>query len=145
MKTGPMETGSRRLTQQLEQLRTDDGGYGKTAEGSAGSTYQTFLTALAYQVLEIPQPDAERAAEFLLAQRREDGGFVEIRVMRRSGVNPTAAAVAALEMLGVELQNREETIDFLTDLQNDEGGFRANTRIPNRRPAEHLYGTADAP
>ncbi|MDC0935892.1 terpene cyclase/mutase family protein, partial [Pirellulales bacterium] len=119
-----------RLVEKLEQLRTDDGGYGKTSEGSAGSTYQTFLTALVYQVLEIPQPEADRAVQFLLDQRRDDGGFVEIRVMHRSGVNPTAAAVGALDMLGVELQRPEETIDFLAELQNDEGGFRANTRIP---------------
>lgn len=119
-----------RLTMEFERLRTDDGGYAKTIEGHAGSTYQTFLIALVYESLELSLPHPERAVEFLLSQRREDGGFVEIRAMRRSGLNPTAAAMAALEILGVSDLPREAIVDFVADLQNDEGGFRANTRIP---------------
>lgn len=121
---------SERLVEQLEALRTDDGGYAKTSEGHAGSTYQTFLIALVYESLEIALPQADRAIDFLQSQRREDGGYVEIRAMRRSGLNPTAAAAAALEILGVDELPREPIIDFVADLQNDEGGFRANTRIP---------------
>ena len=125
-----LATWSARLVEQLESLRTDDGGYAKSSEGHAGSTYQTFLIALVYEALEIPHPDADRARDFLLTQRREDGGFVEIRAMRRSGLNPTAAAVAALEILGQTDLPREPIIDFVAELQNDEGGFCANTRIP---------------
>ena len=83
----------------FETLRRPDGGYAKTAEGHASSTYQTFLIALAYELLELPLPEPNRAAEFLLGQQRDDGGFVEIGVMRRSGTNPTAAAVGGLLVL----------------------------------------------
>jgi len=121
----------------FEQLRRSDGGYAKSGEGHASSTYQTFLIALAYELLEMPHPEPERAAEFLLGQQREDGGFVEIGVMRRSGTNPTAAAVGGLLVLqpqtGQELLSSElshNVAEFLLENMTDEGGLRANTQIP---------------
>jgi geranylgeranyl transferase type-2 subunit beta len=121
----------------LESLRRPDGGYAKTLEGHASSTYQTFLTTLAYELLELPLPEPESAAEFLLGQQRDDGGFVEIGVMRRSGVNPTAAAVGALRVLGQGAEEdrlsdelKEDVAEFLLDNFTDEGGLRANTQIP---------------
>jgi len=121
----------------FEQLRRDDGGYAKTHEGHVSSTYQTFLVALAYELLELPLPTAERAVSFLYEQQRDDGGFVEISVMRRSGTNPTAAAIGGLLVLqrqvGQQLISRELSLDvseFLLDNLTDEGGLRANTQIP---------------
>jgi geranylgeranyl transferase type-2 subunit beta len=121
----------------LETFRRPDGGYAKTSEGHASSTYQTFLIALAYELLELPLPEAERAAEFLLGQQRDDGGFVEIGVMRHSGTNPTAAAVGGLLVLepqvGRSLLNKkisQEITHFLLDNFTGEGGLRANTQIP---------------
>ncbi|NOY30836.1 MAG: beta-hydroxylase [Planctomycetes bacterium] len=120
----------------FEQLRRPDGGYAKTLEGHASSTYQTFLVALAYQLLEKSLPDPQRAGEFILGQAREGGGFVEIGVMRRSGTNPTAAAIGTLRVL--QSQTRQELLTpaikknvarFLVRLVNDEGGYRANTQI----------------
>ncbi|MCH2114069.1 MAG: terpene cyclase/mutase family protein [Pirellulales bacterium] len=117
----------------LEQLRRPDGGYAKSADGHASSTYQTFLTAIAYELLELPLPEAERAANFLLGQQREDGGFVEIGVMRRSGTNPTAAAIGGLRILEpsrITSQLQSRTADYLVGNFTDEGGLRANTQIP---------------
>jgi len=121
----------------FEQLRRPDGGYAKTPEGHASSTYQTFLIALAYQLLEKSLPDPQRAGEFILKQERPGGGFVEIGVMRRSGTNPTAAAIGVLRVLqsqtGQELLTpkiKENTAQFLAGLIGDEGGYRANTQIP---------------
>lgn len=115
----------------FESLRRDDGGYAKSDEGRAGSTYQTFLTILGYQLLEHRIPDAEAAVRFLCSQERPDGGFLEIRVGKRAGVNPTAAAIAALRILqALPPESAERTIDFLADMQSDEGGLTANTRIP---------------
>lgn len=119
-----------RLIAKLESLRTGDGGYAKSAEGRAGSTYQTFLTLLAYELLNVEPAQPQAAIDFLRSQRRDDGGYVEIRAMRRSGVNPTAAAVAALQILNAAPADVEDLVDFIADLQNDEGGFCANTRIP---------------
>lgn len=120
----------------LEQLRRPDGGYAKTTEGHASSTYQTFLIALVYQILELPLPEPDLATKFILGQQREDGGFVEIGVMRRSGTNPTAAAVGALRVLGTEVgqdlfsaELKQRVSDFLMGVWED-GGFRANTQIP---------------
>jgi len=119
------------------QLRRPDGGYAKTSEGHASSTYQTFLIALAHELLEIPFPEPERAVEFLLGQQRNDGGFVEIGVMRRSGTNPTAAAVGGLLVLQVQIGHtvisevlKQDVTTFLLDAVTDEGGLRANTQIP---------------
>jgi len=120
----------------LEQLRRPDGGYAKAAEGHASSTYQTFLIALVYQLLEFEIPDPDRVSKFILGQQREDGGFVEIGVMRRSGTNPTAAAVGTLRILQSDKQSllgntiREQVTGFLVKNQTDEGGLRANTQIP---------------
>jgi geranylgeranyl transferase type-2 subunit beta len=78
-------------------------------------------------------PDPARAADFVLARRREDGGFVEIGAMKRSGTNPTAAAVGVLQMLQPDSVNdvRVGVIDFLMGMvSEDEGGFRANGRVP---------------
>ena len=125
------------LAKMFEQLRRPDGGYCKTAEGHASSTYQTFLIALAYELMKVPVPDADRAREFVLGQQRPDGGFVEIGVMRRSGTNPTAAAVGTLRVLGSQHQQQwistelsGAVVQFLLDGVTDEGGFRANTQIP---------------
>jgi geranylgeranyl transferase type-2 subunit beta len=121
----------------FETLRRPDGGYAKTNEGHASSTYQTFLIALAYELLELPLPEPQRAVEFLLSQQREDGGFVEIKVMRRSGTNPTAAAVGGLlvfqQQLGETIITPElsqDVSEFLLDNVTEEGGLRANTQIP---------------
>lgn len=121
----------------LETHRRPDGGYAKSEEGHASSTYQTFLIALAYELLELPLPDPEKAIEFLLSQQRDDGGFVEIKVMRRSGTNPTAAAVGGLLVLQSQTKEssltdelRADVAEFLLDNVTDEGGLRANTQIP---------------
>ncbi|MCA9061357.1 MAG: geranyl transferase [Planctomycetaceae bacterium] len=115
----------------LERSRTRDGGYAKSEEGAAGSTYQSFLVALTYELLglRIPRPNA--LIQFLYDRQRDDGGFVEIAPMRRSGTNPTAAAVALLNRLGgMESDIGEDVLAFLQDVASPEGGFQANTRIP---------------
>ncbi len=127
----------RQIATTLEQFRRPDGGYAKMPEGHASSTYQTFLIALVYEILEIPLPDPARAIAFVLGQQREDGGFVEIGVMRRSGTNPTAAAVGALRVIGANIGSDPFTAElkqtvskFLLGVWDDNGGFRANTQIP---------------
>ncbi|RIK81012.1 MAG: beta-hydroxylase [Planctomycetota bacterium] len=115
----------------LEKLRRDDGGYAKGPEGTASSTYHTFLVALCRQLIDAPLVEPERMVAFVLSQRREDGGFVEIKPMKRSGTNPTAAAVGLLKIVGrLDDEVREGVVDFLAEMQTDEGGIRANTRIP---------------
>ena len=126
-------TWARNIAEMFETLRRKDGGYAKTFEGQASSTYQTFLIALAYQLMELQLPEPEKACQFILSQQRDDGGFVEIRVMRRSGTNPTAAAIGTLRVLGQQLLTedlKDSVADFLLDSVTDEGGFRANTQIP---------------
>ncbi len=88
-----------RIAERLESVRTKDGGYAKTTEGAAGSTYQSFLVALSYELIGQPIPRPNALAQFLYDRQRDDGGFVEIAPMKRSGTNPTAAAVALLTML----------------------------------------------
>ena len=128
------------LAARLNTLRRADGGYAKTTEGAAASTYQSFLSVLCFQLLELPIEQPEALLQFILSQQREDGGFVEIRVMRSSGTNPTAAAIALLQILSKEptlsaLQPNialaeQMAVAFLTKRQTEEGGFAANTKIP---------------
>ena len=120
-----------RLTELLYSLRRSDGGFSKSLEGQAGSTYQTFLALLCLELLGQPLPEEERTATFLLNQRQSDGGFLEIRVAKRSGTNPTAAALGALRILKLLAPEIEKSAaNFLLDLQTEEGGYQANTRIP---------------
>jgi len=120
-----------RLAELLHTLRRPDGGFSKSLEGQAGSTYQTFLVLLCLELIEQPCPDAAAAAAFLMKQRQGDGGFLEIRVAKRSGTNPTAAALGALQVLKhLDADTATSAAEFLVDLQTDEGGFQANTRIP---------------
>lgn len=115
----------------LESLRTQDGGYAKTPEGRAGSTYQTFLSVLCYQLIDLPIPEVDRITAFLTAQQHPEGGYLEIRAAKRAGVNPTAAAIGTLKALGqLDPAKHCNTIEFLAEMQCDEGGLTANTRIP---------------
>ncbi len=128
---GDKESFADEVAASLEAFRRPDGGYARTHEGGAGSTYHTFLTALCYEMLGRTAPDAAGFERFLLSRRRDDGGFVEIGQMRRSGTNPTAAAAVLLKRFG-KLDSRIiggiET--FLIKVRGEEGGFRANTQIP---------------
>ena len=115
----------------LARLRRDDGGYAKTSEGGASSTYHSFLAALCLQLIGRPLPNPEWLVEFLLSQRCEGGGFRDIRAAKRAGTNPTAAAIGVLKLLDA-LDNDvvDDTIEFLSQMQTAEGGLLANTRIP---------------
>ncbi|SFJ47521.1 prenyltransferase/squalene oxidase repeat-containing protein [Planctomicrobium piriforme] len=116
----------------LEATRTADGGYAKSTEGAAGSTYQSFLVLLTYQLLGLSLPRRNALIQFLYDRQRDDGGFVEIAPMKRSGTNPTAAAAATLGELGaLDPETRRDITAFLREVKNpEEGGFQANTRVP---------------
>ncbi len=115
----------------LVSLRTDDGGFAKTPEGRAGSTYQTFLSVLCHELIDIAVPDIAGIRRFLASQQRDSGGYLEIRAAKRAGVNPTAAAVGTLKTIGaLNVSGHEGTSQFLSEMQSDEGGLSANTRIP---------------
>ena len=120
-----------KITLLLESLRTEDGGFAKTPEGRAGSTYQTFLSLLCLQLIDQPCQDPDSIVKFLHSQAHADGGYQEIRAAKRPGVNPTAAAIGTLSVLGLlQRENHTSTIDFLVEMQSVEGGMTANTRIP---------------
>jgi lipoprotein-releasing system ATP-binding protein len=88
------EDAKRGIIDFLETHRSGDGGYAKMPGGVAGSTYQTFLNLLCFELLEHQVEGRDRIAKFLDSQRMIDGGFREIRVAKRAGVNPTAAVGA---------------------------------------------------
>ncbi|MDA1231404.1 MAG: terpene cyclase/mutase family protein [Planctomycetota bacterium] len=120
-----------RVMASIEGNRTSDGGYSKSNEGALGSTYQSFLVALTYELLGQKMPRRNAMVQFLFDRQRDDGGFVEIAPMKRSGTNPTAAAVALLRQLNaIEADIADDVMGFLTDVVSAEGGFQANTRIP---------------
>ncbi len=119
------------VADKLGILRRDDGGFAKTFEGHASSTYQTFLVLLCLELLQIPVTEPARIVAFLRERCASEGGFLEIKVGKRAGVNPTAAAIASLKLLdALDAETIETTVDFLVNSQSDEGGFCANTRIP---------------
>ena len=119
------------VTVSVEKFRTADGGYAKSTDGALGSTYQSFLVALTYELMGRKIPRRNAMVQFLYDRQRNDGGFVEIAPMKRSGTNPTAAAVALLNQLNaMDDDITDDVTGFLTDVVSAEGGFQANTRIP---------------
>jgi geranylgeranyl transferase type-2 subunit beta len=119
------------LSGALERFRRPDGGYARTHEGGASSTYHTFLAVLCYEMLGRTPPDVNDIVQFLLSRRREDGGFVEIGPMKRSGTNPTAAAAVLLKRFqAIESDVLRGIEDYLAKVKGEEGGFRANTQVP---------------
>ncbi|OHB75935.1 MAG: hypothetical protein A2W31_18065 [Planctomycetes bacterium RBG_16_64_10] len=121
---------NRQVARHFERLRRADGGYARSPEGAASSTYQTFLIAATVPLLGQSLVDPQRLVRFALSQRRADGGFVEIRPMTRSGTNPTAAAIGLLRMAGgLDGQVGRATAEFLCRMQTGQGGVKANTRI----------------
>ncbi len=122
---------SQQIIEQLESVRTEDGGYAKSTEGASGSTYHSFLVMLTYQLVGIPQQRPNALVQFIYDRQRDDGGFVEIAPMRRSGTNPTAAACAILQEFGaVDDEIRDDLRAFLKEVKSDEGGYQANSRVP---------------
>jgi geranylgeranyl transferase type-2 subunit beta len=120
-----------RIALALESVRTKDGGYAKTTEGAAGSTYHSFLVALTYELIGRDVPEPNRLVQFLYDRQRDDGGFVEIAPMKRSGTNPTAAAVVLLRKYdALDDELRDDVREFLLEVRSSDGGFQANTRIP---------------
>ncbi|QDV10715.1 Prenyltransferase and squalene oxidase repeat protein [Rosistilla oblonga] len=119
------------IAELLETLRREDGGYAKSPEGRAGSTYQTFLTLLCYELIERSPPEPRQIEAFIRGQAQVEGGFLEIRVGKRAGVNPTAAAIGALRVLQrLDEPTQLLTTEFLAEMQINDGGMTANTRIP---------------
>ena len=120
-----------RVFELLMKLRREDGGFAKSFEGHASSTYHTFLVILCLQMIGAELPEPNKTISFVHGREHEEGGFLEIKVGKRAGTNPTAAAIATLKILnGLNEDIIDGTIDFLCEMQSDEGGLRANTRIP---------------
>jgi geranylgeranyl transferase type-2 subunit beta len=121
-----------RVAATLETYRTPDGGYGKTPGAPHGSTYTSFLVTLCMQLLDRPNPEADKLVAFVQSRRRPDAGYVEIGAMKRSGTNPTAAGVGVLQIhSAMSDAEKLETANFLAALPSPfEGGLRANDRIP---------------
>lgn len=119
-----------RIAGKLERVRTEDGGYAKSEEGAAGSTYHSFLVTLTYELLGKRPPRPNRLIQFIYDRQRDDGGFVEIAPMKNSGTNPTAAAVGLMKIIGgLDRELCEDIRDFLRETWSPEGGFQANKRI----------------
>lgn len=118
------------MARKLESVRTQDGGYAKSPEGAAGSTYQSFLVTLTYELLGMKPPTPNALIQFIYDRQRDDGGFVEIAPMKNSGTNPTAAAVGLMSIVGgLDDELRQDVRDFLKQVWSSEGGFQANKRI----------------
>ncbi|MDA0809711.1 MAG: terpene cyclase/mutase family protein [Planctomycetota bacterium] len=119
-----------RIAARLEKVRTPDGGYAKSEEGAAGSTYHSFMVTLTYELLGMTPPRPNRLIQFIYDRQRDDGGFVEIAPMKNSGTNPTAAAVGLMTIVGgLDKELCEDIRDFLKETWSSEGGFQANKRI----------------
>ncbi|MDR0328078.1 MAG: terpene cyclase/mutase family protein [Planctomycetaceae bacterium] len=118
------------LLDRWEHFRRSDGCFAATEKSAFSSTYTTFLSAIFYELLGVPERIQSIPAEPILARRRSDGGYVELPPLQYGGTNPTAAAVGLLTILEVPLPEKEKTVEFLCRCQQPAGGFQAHARIP---------------
>ena len=115
----------------LESRRCADGGYGKSPNAAAASTYHTFLAGLCYDLLGERFPQPERIAGFVRGRRRADGGFAELEQMPHGSINPTAAGAAlALATGAADEEMVDGVVRFLLTAQREEGGWPASARAP---------------
>ncbi len=119
------------VLERFEPLRREDGGYAKTPQGRASSTYQTFLVASCLDLLGLPIDSAQRMIALVRSRQRGDGGFVELDRSDRGAVNPTAAAVGLLRLLGdLDEPTRRSATAFVLSMVGPEGGIHAHARTP---------------
>jgi geranylgeranyl transferase type-2 subunit beta len=119
------------VLERLEPLRREDGGYAKTPQGRASSTYQTFLVASCLDLLGLSLDSGDRMIALVRSRQRADGGFVELDRSERGAVNPTAAAVGLLRLLGhLDEPTQRSATAFLLSMVGPEGGFHAHARTP---------------
>jgi len=110
------------IAHKLEKVRTADGGYAKSEEGAAGSTYHSFLVTLTYELLGKAPPRPNKLIQFIYDRQRDDGGFVEIAPMK--------TAVGLMSIVGgLDTELCEDIRDFLKETWSSEGAFQANKRI----------------
>jgi geranylgeranyl transferase type-2 subunit beta len=114
-----------------ERFRSPDGGYSKSEGGRRGSTYHSFLAALAYDIAARKPPDSAALGEFVLGRRMPGGGFAEGGSARAVGTNSTAAGVALCLVLGLLDQGIVSGArELLSRARDGSGGFRASERAP---------------
>lgn len=115
---------------ELRRFRRPDGCFATSEKSAYSSTYQTFLTATAFEMLGLETEKQAIPVVPILSRQQSDGGFVELEKLHRSGTNPTAAAVGLLKIRGHEPNDAAACINFLLARQLSSGGFQANTQVP---------------
>jgi geranylgeranyl transferase type-2 subunit beta len=119
------------VLERFEPLRREDGGYARTPQSRASSTYQTFLVTSCLDLLGLPVESPQRMIALVRSRQRSDGGFVELDRSDRGAVNPTAAAVGLLRLLGdLDEPTRRSATTFVLSLAGPEGGIHAHARTP---------------
>ena len=126
------------LAEELENYRSDDGGFAQEKKPRNGTIYGCFLTLFAYQDLRLQIPDAAKVINFIKSLQKSNGGYANSESIKVSATPATAAAMMILNHLDEPIA--EETKSWLANQCTDKGGFRA---IP-LAPVADLLSTATA-
>ena len=120
----------RHITEVLHRQLLPAGGFAHPGD-SQPSAYQTFLAALAFEILDETMPRMEAAARAVSALRCPDGGYSDRPGEKTGQTNPTAAALAFLALANA-LPAREaaEAADFLVRMVAPDVGLRAHAAAP---------------
>lgn len=114
----------------VEAVRTPDGGYARAPNAPLGSTYQTFLALLCYDLAGAVPPFPGQLAAFVAGRQREDGGFAETAAAAHSGTNATGAGVALALLIGTPPTELTGSADLLLSRQARDGGWAATRHAP---------------
>jgi len=127
----------RHITEVLLRQHLPAGGFAHPGD-SQPSAYQTFLAALALEILDERMPRMEAAARAVAALRCPDGGYSDRPGEKTGQTNPTAAALAFLALANaLPTRDAADAVSFLTRMQDANGGLRA----PAAAPAGDLLST----
>ncbi|MHB9132473.1 MAG: prenyltransferase/squalene oxidase repeat-containing protein [Armatimonadota bacterium] len=119
-----------RLAQTLMCFSLPAEGFAR-APGGEVSAYITFLSALCYEMLEMPFPSARQAASRISELRCPDGGYGDLPGQQYGQTNATAAALAFLTMQdSLHVEDAQRSCLLLAGMQAQDGGFLAHAGAP---------------
>jgi prenyltransferase beta subunit len=130
-----------KLLQQLESLRSPDGGFNTQSRDQDTNAYGCFMALGIYHDLQCDIPESDTLIEGLLTLQRQAGGFANDRSTEIGSTPATAAALCVLHYLADNVPS--ESVAWLLSQAHPQGGFAA---VPVESPVvvPDLLSTATA-
>ena len=122
------EKAGRTILKQLEQYRSDSGGYRLTKEAQHESIYAAFLALLVYEDMCVRLPNPDNLLQSIKELKTPDGVYADQLSVLTGTTTVTAAAAVILSYLKEPVDN--SLINWLLSRHSKYGGFKATINAP---------------